>query len=132
MRDSFEGLSQRARQWDTYYSSEDPFTCARRTPGTWIVVYELRPLEFIASLVGLRFEPYWPTKVIRYDPSADRFRDMPFRRMPVEFQWVHRPRTSQFWQAFRDLLSRRPRQPTPHGSAAFFSQRVGHGPAPFF
>ncbi len=58
----------RCDRWDRYISiGPGPEATARDSPGRWIPVYELRPLEFIAYLLGIPFRPVHPPSAIIYN-----------------------------------------------------------------
>ena len=37
-------------------------------PGEWVTVYQIRPLELVAYLLGIPFRPHHPVQALIYDP----------------------------------------------------------------
>lgn len=68
------------RTWYEYYSlGPDPMSAAEQNPGTWQLVYQLRPLELIAYWLGIPFRPYHEpyAVIVDADPGAPRFYTAP-------------------------------------------------------
>ena len=91
MHDPYAFVSRQCKDWVELYGNTEPFDAARRDhPGQWVVVHDLRPLEFVGFLLGLN-RPYRPVQVIRWSEEAQVFMSRPYgmlkprvrRRLPM-------------------------------------------------
>src|SRR4030042_4462228 len=129
MSHAYAGLPLQVRQWDGYYSTEDPFHAAQRMRGGWVVVYDLRPLELVALMLGLRFTPWRRPRVIRYVEGEDRYAIRPLATMPIGFQRRPAPTCLTWWSLFWAFwFSAARSRPHPESASSIFRGGAGCWP----
>ena len=103
MHDPYAFVSAQCRQWLELYGNGEPFEVARREhPGQWVVVHDLRPLEFIGFLLFLH-RPYRPVQVIRWDEETQVFMSRPYEAL----KWrIRKNLPSGPWVWWRSFIRR--------------------------
>ena len=103
MSDPYAFVSMQCRDWVERYGNTEPFDVARREfPGQWVVVHDLRPLEFFGFLLLLN-RPYRPTQVIRWDEEAQVFMSRPYQAL----KWrIRRKLPASPWAWWKATLRR--------------------------
>jgi hypothetical protein len=107
------------------FVSDSPLAQVRDEPDRWHAVYDLRPLEFWAALVGL-YRPLRPALAMKFHSASGRYLSYPLEQMPARFRnrtlgptatcWVALfPTFSRWFGLLRAALTRRP----------LFSLRIG-------
>lgn len=67
---------------DLWLGGRDALRAARDSPGAWIVVHDLRPLEFFAMLAFIPFRPMRPSQALMWDADAKRYLCYPAELLP--------------------------------------------------
>jgi hypothetical protein len=103
MYNQYAFISAQCREWIERFDNGEAFEVARRDcPGQWVVVHDLRPLEFIAFMLGIH-RPYRPVQVIQWDETAQVYISRPYRMLT---QRVRRTLPMGPWAWWKSFLSR--------------------------
>ncbi|HUO75596.1 MAG TPA: hypothetical protein VMU12_01595 [Candidatus Paceibacterota bacterium] len=75
---SVRRYDSKCKEWDGFYFLGDsPTGAAYRHPGSWQLVYELRPLELIPFWLGIPFRPCHPLYAVIYDDDCPAYYTAP-------------------------------------------------------
>jgi hypothetical protein len=87
---------------ERYVGGSEAISAAYASPGEWIPVFQVRPLEWVAYRLGIPFRPYHPTQAIMYDRTERCYFNICAVKVPGLTDGILRGTTPLRW--FRILV----------------------------